>query len=295
MELVRQDLMERKSAAYRCPMDSDVVSAKPVLCRKCGMKLLPVDPSELARFPLSMRVVPSAFRSGQKILLSFAIRNPVTGEQVADFDVVHEKRFHLFIVSQDLEYFDHIHPDLKEDGRATIQTILPRPGYYRVYADFLPSGGSPQLIQKSLATADCQTDLESSLANLVPDRIPSKTVDGMTVTLKSDPASFIAGREATLTYRLTDARNGEPVTDLRPYLAAWGHTFIVNEDGSETIHSHPTDEVPPEPERIKSGNKPEISFQAFFPKPGPYRVWSQFLRNGRVSTFVFTIEAKRLR
>src|SRR2546426_2177560 len=113
MELVRQDLMERKSAAYRCPMDSDVVSAKPVLCRKCGMKLLPVDPSELARFPLTMSVVPSAFRSGQKIQLSFAVRNPVTGDQVSDFDVVHDKRFHLFIVSQDLEYFGHIHPDLK--------------------------------------------------------------------------------------------------------------------------------------------------------------------------------------
>jgi hypothetical protein len=294
MDLVRQDLMERKSAAYRCPMDSEVVAAKPVLCRKCGMKLLPVDPSELARFPMSMSVVPTAFRSGQKIQLSFVVRNPVTGEQVSDFDVVHDKRFHLFIVSQDLDYFDHIHPDLKGNGTLTIRTILPRPGYYRVYADFLPSGGSPQLIQKSLVTADCRTDLENSLANLAPDENPSKTVDGTTVTLKSDPASFIAGREATLTYLLTDAKNGEPVTDLRPYLAAWGHTFILSEDGSETIHSHPTDEVPPETDRKKSGNKPVISFQAFFPKPGPYRVWSQFLRNGRVSTFVFTIEAKRL-
>ena len=272
-----------------------MVSGKPALCRKCGMKLLPVDPSELSRFPLRFSVVPPVFRSGQKIELNFAVLNPVTGEQVMEFDVVHDKRFHLFVLSQDLEYFDHIHPEQREDGSFRVRTMLPRPGYYRVFADFVPSGGSPQVIQKSLVTADCKTDLVSSLAKLAPEQTRSKTADGMTVSLESDPAFFIAGREATLTYHLTDAESGKPVTDLAPYLAAWGHAFIVNEDGSETIHSHPTDEVPPESERPKLGNKPDISFLAFFPKPGFYRVWSQFLRNGHVSTFVFTIEVRRLR
>src|SRR6058998_2445364 len=149
MELIREDLMERKSAAYRCPMDHDVVSGKPALCRKCGMKLLPVEPSELSRFPLRLSVIPPVFRSGQKIELNFAVLNPVTGEQVMEFDVVHDKRFHLFVLSQDLEYFDHIHPEQREDGSFRVRTMLPRPGYYRVFADFVPSGGSPQVIQKS--------------------------------------------------------------------------------------------------------------------------------------------------
>ena len=294
MDLVREDQLEKKSAAYRCPMDPDVVSGKPATCSRCGMKLFPVDASELVHFPTALSVEPTGFRSGQRIRLRFQVQNPVTGEQVREFDIVHDKRLHLFIVSQDLDYFDHIHPEQADDGSFSVETTLPRPGYYRVFADFLPTGGAPQLIQKSLVTADCRSDLFSSLARLAPDENPSRTTDGMTVTLTTEPATFIAGREAALSYYLKDAATGAPVTDLQPYLAAWGHTFILNEDGSEPIHTHPADEVPPGAERSAAHNKPEISFQAFFPKPGFYRVWTQFQRRDRVSTFVFTIEVKRL-
>jgi len=67
----------------------------------------------------------------------------------------------------------------------------------------------------------------------------------------------------------------------------------VNEDGSEPIHSHPTDEIPAEGSEAR--NKPEVAFQALFPKPGCYRVWTQFQRHNRVLTFEFTLEVHRLR
>jgi len=295
MDLVREDQLEKKSAAYRCPMHPEVVSGKPGKCSKCAMDLAAVDPMELVRFPTELVVSPARFSSGEKISLGFSVRNPITGETVTEFDVVHEKRFHLFIVSQDLEFFDHVHPRQAEDGSWKLEARLPRPGYYRLYSDFHPSGGTPQLIQKALVTADCRSDLFASLARLVPDTNPSRTVDGMRVTLKSDPASFLAGREATLTFALEDEHTGAPLTDLRPYLAAWGHAFVLNEDGSESIHCHPTDDVPAGAAAATARNKPEISFRAFFPKPGPYRVWTQFLRKDEPSTFTFTIEVKRLR
>lgn len=295
MELVDESKLTKNSAAYRCPMDPEVVSGVPAKCAKCGMNLTPVDPAELARFPLELTTRPKSARAGQPIQLRFAVTNPVTRERVRNFDIVHGKPFHLFLVSQDLKFFDHMHPVQKKDGSFIIQTTLPRPAYYRIYADFLPTGGTPQVVQKNLVTSDCRADLFSSTARLAPDKSWTRTVNGMTVALKSDPASFIAGREATLLYALTDANTGAPVMDLQPYLQAWGHTFILNEDGSEPLHSHPTDEIPPEVETKSLRNKPEVSFQAFFPKPGLYRVWSQFQRNNRVSTFEFTIEIHRLR
>jgi hypothetical protein len=294
MELVREDLLQKKSAAYRCPMDPTEVSGKPAKCSKCGMNLVAVDDSELLRFPMEITTQPNSFRSGDKVRMHFKITNPITKEPVKEFDVVHEKLFHLFVISQDLEFFDHIHPERLEDGSFVIETSFPRPAHYRLYADFLPTGGTPQVVQKSLITSDCESDLFSSQARLTPDMNP-KTVTATTVTLKTDPSTFIAGREATLLYRLTDEKTGDGVTDLRPYLGAWGHTFIINDDGSESIHSHPVDELPAAADLEKARNQPEISFQAFFPKPGFYRVWSQFLRRDQVSTYVFTIEVRRLR
>ena len=293
MELVDESKLVKQSAAYRCPMHPEVVSNSAVKCPKCGMNLLPVDAAELVHFPMELTTNPKIVRARQPVRLRFAITNPITREKVRKFDVVHGMPFHLFVVSQDLSFFNHIHPVQNKDGSFVIDSVLPRPAHYRIYADFLPTGGTPQVIQKSLVTADCQTDLFSSMARLQPDKSWSKTVEDMTVTLLSDPAGFIAGREATLLYSLKDSSTGAPVTDLQPYLQAWGHTFIVNEDGSEPIHSHPTDEIPAEGSEAR--NKPEIAFQSLFPKPGFYRAWTQFQRHNRVSTFEFTLEVHRLR
>ena len=42
------------------------------------------------------------------------------------FEIVHEKLFHLFIVSQDLQYFAHVHPQLATDGIFRLNTSLPQ-------------------------------------------------------------------------------------------------------------------------------------------------------------------------
>jgi hypothetical protein len=255
-------------------------------------------------------------RAGQKISLRFEIYNPKSGEQVKEFAPMHEKMFHLFIVSQDLTQFQHIHPRLETDGTFTIETTLPQPGRYKVYSDFYPLDGAPQVLQTSIATAGYKSDLFASAPHLTADPVLSKIVKGseispenaerygvdldrlvpgppseMKVELSIDPVDLIAGRPAYLKYHLTDAKTGEPVKDLLPYLSAWGHTLILSEDQSEYVHSHPEESVPTTP-NPRGG--PDVTFNAFLPRPGVYRIWTQFLRGSTLTTITFTIKARRL-
>src|SRR5262245_53472500 len=94
---------------YVCPMDPDVRSSKPALCSRCGMALRSGVPDP-AEYPVDLRVTPRAPQGGQETQLEFAIRNPWSGRPVTSFQPVHEKLFHLFVVSRDLEFFEHNHP-----------------------------------------------------------------------------------------------------------------------------------------------------------------------------------------
>jgi hypothetical protein len=38
----------------------------------------------------------------------------------------------------------------------------------------------------------------------------------------------------------------------------------------------------------------EVTFDTFFPRPGRYRIWSQFQRAERILTVPFTVEVPRL-
>jgi hypothetical protein len=273
---------------YFCPMHPDVIEKKPSTCSKCGMKLVPGDPWNEREYLLDLKVTPTAPKPGTRARFRLSVLHPDSKAPVRDFAVVHDKRFHLFVVSQDLEDFAHIHPEQEEDGSWTIDHPLSRPGYYRVYSDFLPIGGTPQVLARTLATSSHDGDLSAGVPRLTPDRNPVKTAGGTTVQLSVLPSStIVAGRTVKLQFQLSE--NGAPVTDLEPYLAAWGHTLVLSEDALEYVHAHPIEYLPLDVPDIKGG--PRVTFDATFPKPGRYRLWTQFKRRGEVSTVSFTVEA----
>jgi hypothetical protein len=207
--------------------------------------------------------------------------------------------FHLFVVSQDFEVFQHIHPDKQPDGSFTIETDLPKAGYYKIFCDFFPAGGMPQVTHHNLVTAAYNGDLMSSQAKLTPDKPLNtklvKTVEGTRFELKFEPGEPFAGKPAELHYHLVDEKTGEPVKDLKPYLGAWGHTLILSEDATDYLHSHPTEMIPEGVDRSKLESKSDVVFDTFFPRPGHYRIWSQFQRGDKIITVPFTVYAPRLK
>jgi hypothetical protein len=271
-----------------------VTSDKPGKCPKCGMTLMRTRRPEAAEYEVRLATTPTLVKPGEKFRLTFVISHPKTEAPVKDFNIAHDMPFHLFIVSQDLGYFAHIHPQEQADGSFTIETTVPKEGSYVVYCDIFPVGGLPQVAHLNLITAGFDGDLFSSQARLEPDKVLTRTLGGVRFDLTLNPAEPISGRPATLKYHLTDEKTGEPVKDLQPYLGAWGHTLILSEDASDYIHSHPSEMIPDGVDRTQIHGGADVSFDAFFPRPGHYRVWSQFQRQGQLITVSFTIAVRRL-
>ena len=280
---------------YTCSMHPDIRTTAPGTCPKCAMALVPVTPAIVDDFNLRFECSPKAPKPNEKIRLRFSVFNPKTGEQVKYFNITHDKLFHLFIVSQDMSEFQHIHPAFERDGSFTIETVLPIAGNYKIYSDFYPHEGAPQVLQQNITTAGYTRDLLAALPRLKADASLTRIADGTKIELKLEPQDIIAGQPVALKYHLTDARTGEPVRDLIPYLGAWGHTLILSEDQSDYVHSHPEEVVPDVPDKSKLRGGPDATFNAFFPKPGNYRIWSQFQRGETLTTVSFTVRAERLR
>jgi hypothetical protein len=277
---------------YTCSMHSDVMTDDPGKCPKCGMTLIKTARPEAADFDIRIRTTPSFIKAGETFRLAFDIHHPRSGARVKDFHIVHDMPFHLFVVSQDLNYFAHIHPRQQADGSFAIETSVPKSGAYFVYSDVFPVGGVPQVAYGNLITAGYKGDLFTSRARIEPDRVLTREVENTRFALTIDPREPVAGKKLTLKYQITDLKSGESVRDLEPYLDAWGHTLILSEDARDYVHSHPVQLIPDGVDRTGMRGGPEISFEAFLPRSGRYRIWSQFQRNGKVITVPFTIEVK---
>lgn len=276
----------QQAAVFVCPMHPDVQSAVAGACPQCGMALVRTAAPAAPAYDVEIQTTPAAAIAGRPFHVRLTVREPKTKAPVTQFVEVHEKRFHMFVISEDLEHYSHVHPEQLADGSWAIDVTVPRPGCYKIYADFLPQGGSPQVITRDLITAGHTDDHASPAATLTPDPVLRETVGPLSVALTLPPSGLVAGREVTLTYRITDAKTGAPITDLEPYLGAWGHSLLLSEDMTHVVHAHPVEHVPHA--GPKTGG-PTLTFKAVLPEPGTYRIWTQLQRGGSIETAVFTI------
>jgi hypothetical protein len=262
--------------AYWCPMHPDIRSGAAGRCPICRMDLVPIPAPRIGEYRMDVAVTPGPGGAGVA-RLRMTVRDPATGKPVPAFAAVHERPFHLFIIDRALGYFAHVHPERAGDGVFELRHPLP-PGEYVLIADFLPQGGTSQMLQRAIVAPGFRGPLFPPAADLTPDAAAEKTVDGLRVRL--DATGLKAGKEAVLRFTLADAVTGAPVTDLEPFLGAPGHMLIVNADLTEANHAHPEEAATP---------GPFVSFQPMMPAAGPYKLWVQFQRNGRVITVPFVV------
>ena len=169
---------------------------------------------------------------------------------------------HLIVVRRDMAGFQHVHPVLDGTGTWSVPVDLSRAGDYRVFADFIPAGGEDLTPRRRPA---CRRPLRP--AAIASRRHDAPRVDGYTVTLSGTPK---ANEPSMLT--LSVSRDGKPVTDLQPYLGAYGHLVALRASDLAYLHVHPMGE----PGDGTTAAGPEIGFHTTVPSDGDYRLFLDF-------------------
>ena len=178
------------------------------------------------------------------------------GEPVREFEIEHERRMHLIVVRRDGTGFQHLHPELGEDGAWRMPLTVTEPGVYRVFADFKHDGTAYTL------ASDLTVDGAATYAPF-PAPTTVDTVDGYRVELRAD------GEE--LAFDIT--RDGQPV-ETEQYLGAGGHLVALREGDLAFLHVHP--------------NEGEVAFETDLEPDTRYRLYLQFQHEGVVHTAEFT-------
>ena len=184
----RQAVSARDPSAghiYLCPMDKDIRSYEPGKCPRCGMTLVTSIP-EPAEYHLDVTVDPPPL-PGRNARLTFEVFDPWKGNRVTRFGIVHEKLFHAFIVSRDLQFFVHDHPVWK-NGVFQYDVVFPKPGMYRVLGDFYPEAATPQLLTQTVFVPG----EEGPSPRLVRD-YSEKQDHNLQVTFATNPPDPVAG------------------------------------------------------------------------------------------------------
>lgn len=219
--------------------------------------------------------------------LALADRTPAAGRTRLDFQVLtssgrplldytreHEKDLHLIVVRRDLTGFQHVHPRLDRSTGTWSVDVRLTPGVWRVVADLVPAGWEGITLADDVSVSGDFTPA----ALPADDRIAEVETDEgtYTVTLEGDTAP---GASTVLTTRIE--LGGEPVTDLEPYLGAYGHLVAMRAGDLGYLHVHP--------EEGPAG--PGIDFATAFPEPATYRLFLDFQHRGQVHTAAFTVES----
>ena len=241
---------------------------------------------------------PVSIIAGTPTAMTVRIKAP-DGTPYKGITIIHERILHAVIISKDLDFFAHIHPE--DTGPVTSEMIInasfpllftfPRPGDYLLGLDFAADDGSYS------RTIPLHVDKAPEIGSPKIEFSTQKNFNGYKVTLSATPGEIHAGEDTTLRYIIE--QNGKPVTDLGPYLGASMHLAVVSEDLKVFIHAHGTVpggshehhdhmHMPPPPEKFG----PEIESDIVFPAKGVYKIFSQVEHQGKVLLLDFMVRVQ---
>jgi DMSO/TMAO reductase YedYZ heme-binding membrane subunit len=226
--------------------------------------------------------VPTQAVPGQAASLNITITDASTSQLVQQFDEHQTKLMHLIIVSDDLKYYDHLHPDYKGNGHFSIGATFPQAGTYYLYASYVPQDAAEQFSLMNVVTAGAGP---SVLPILGPPT--TQASDDTYTAVLSGMDKIRAGQVATPTFTIRDTRSGA-IPQLDPYLDAYGHLAVISSDLRTYLHIHPN-LTGLEQQRGQA----RLQFVTSFSRPGRYKLFLQFQVDGESHVIPFVAEVEQ--
>jgi hypothetical protein len=283
-------------AKYICPMNCEDGKTydEPGTCPVCNMDLEPMEIDESAssmKYFTQYSSKPEQLEAGKEAIMSFTPK--IEGDEAAavPLELVHEKKMHLILVSDDLSWFDHIHPEYQATGNYDIkalakgasfakgrglnETRFEAGGKYWAFADFKPSGGLNQVnkIELNIAGTPAKA-VKYSQAKMI------SAVDGYTLTLETGHTGngLVSGVQQHIPITIQQGGKAVDPASFENYLGEKAHLVLIEVENKEYVHTHPS----------ATGGKLDV--HTTFAKPGTYRGWLQFQTNGVVHTADFVVK-----
>ncbi len=236
----------------------------------------------------------------------------------------HGHLMHLYAIRwPQMDAVYHLHPTLAGPGE--LQDALPSmpPGTYRLFADIVHRSGFPETLTASVRippdTSHNFLDSEDAAAYPAPLSAGElgtryKLPDGYTMVWDR-PAALTANTAELFRVQLLDPQ-GQPATDMRPYLGMAGHAAFVKTDGTVFAHTHPEGSAAMpammlanagsgtpmdedmggmhamHPAKSTEPLSSIVEFPYGFPSAGRYRIFVQMKHGEVVETGIFDAEVR---
>jgi len=213
----------------------------------------------------------SYLKSGENFNLSFSPKYKYDTQKIVELETIHEQKIHLIIVSEDLEYFNHLHPTKLINGSYSLQMSLPFGGKYKLYVEYKPEGSTK-------ITDGFNIDAKGTEK---PKMIFSSEElffnhNDISVSLK-DPSEIYSSSELQLPISIM--KDGKKISSdrLDNYLGEKAHAVMIGFDNMELLHVHPM--------VINDMLYLHLNFES----SGLYRLWVQFKVDGILHTADFVL------
>lgn len=279
---------------FACPMHPEVIGKEGDKCPKCGMPLEHNDNAGIDNgltYFMQYTSTPSELEAGKEGILMFTPKIKEKENEAVPLQVIHEKKLHLIVVSKDLAYFEHIHPEYQADGSYQIK-ILPKGkaytiskghnetrfdngGDYMLFADYAPASGNHQLEKIPVTVkGNPYKNTTYSKARLSVD------VDGYSVKLEAEGGKWLTNQQMHIRASIKKGNEVIDANDFENYLGAKSHMVVLRTETFEYLHVHP---------EVEDG---VLDLHTMFEKPGTYRGWLQFQTDGKVhaADFIIVVE-----
>ena len=259
---------------YRCPMHLEVVGKEGDTCPKCGMKLEHNDEPVTAAgtFFMEFASSPATIEPNKEVTLSVTPKKKSDASAQVSLDITHEKKIHFILVSDDLSWFDHVHPEYTSSGAYDVKTTFPLAGKYYAFADYKPTNGGHVVDKISIDVKGNAPAAKTFSADKL-----SGTSGSYSFELVPDGGKLITETPLHISGILKKDGKQIDANSIDNYLGAKAHFVMISLIDKEYMHVHPD---------VADG---KFDLHTTIDKPGLYRGWVQFNAGGKINTIDFTM------